>query len=288
MARRDSLLAVLPPEARARLLSCGGQHAGAWLCCMPVIWRLRALPHLFYLALAMRLGVSILDLQPVRGVYPVCGACGAVHDELGRHPSVCRHGNRSSLWTDRHDALQWAIIWALRRARYAAARAVGRTRLFGSAGVTTTGGYLFADLWVPNYRAPGRHLFADVAITDPAVTTALSASPSSAHSAGVAAQLRAQRKRAKYGDAVTAVSGEFIAAVMERYGACSDDLCRLAAIACGDGDRELSEADDWYFTAPSRRSYFMQGVVFAGVMADAAMLDSAIALDHSDCGVRGG
>ena len=45
-------------------------------------------------------------------------------------------------------------------------------------------------------------------------------------------------------------------------------------------DRELSEADDWYFTAPSRRSYFMQGVVFAGVMADAAMLDSAIALDH--------
>ena len=50
----------------------------------------------------------------------------------------------------------------------------------------------------------------------------------------------------------------------------------------------MSEADDWYFTAPSRRSYFMQGVVVAGVMADAAMLDSAIALDHSDCGVRGG
>ena len=236
----------------------------------------------------MRLGVTILDLQPVRGVHTVCGACGALHDVLGRHPSVCPSGNRSGLWTDRHDALQWAIIWALRRARYAAARAVGRARLFGSAGVTTTGGYLFADLWVPNYRAPGRHLFSDVSITDPAVSAALDASPSSAHSAGVAAQLRVQHKRAKYDEAVTAVGGEFIAAVMERYGACSDDLCRLAAIACGDGDRELSEADDWYFTAPSRRSYFMQGVVFAGVMADAAMLDSAIALDHSDCGVRGG
>ena len=97
-------------------------------------------------------------------------------------------------------------------------------------------------------------------------------------------QLRAQRKRAKYGDAVAAVGGEFIAAVMERYGACSDDLCRLAALACGDGDRELSEADDWYFTAPSRRSYFMQGVVFAGVMADAAMVDTAIALDHAGVG----
>ena len=68
------------------------------------------------------------------------------------------------------------------------------------------------------------------------------------------------------------------------YGACSDDLCRLAALACGGGDRELSEADDWYFTAPSRRSYFMQGVVFAGVMADAAMVDSAIALEHTDRG----
>ena len=56
--------------------------------------------------------------------------------------------------------------------------------------------------------------------------------------------------RAKYGDAMTAVGGEFIAAVMERYGACSDDLCRLAALACGDGDREMSEAHDGYFTAP--------------------------------------
>ena len=91
--------------------------------------------------------------------------------------------------------------------------------------------------------------------------------------------LRAQRKRAKYGDAVITVGGEFIAAVMERYGACSDDLCRLAALACGDGDRELSEADDWYF---------MQGVVFAGVMADAAMVDAAITLDHVCPRGRGG
>ena len=50
----------------------------------------------------------------------------------------------------------------------------------------------------------------------------------------------------------------------------------------------MSEADDWYFTAPSRRSYFMQGVVFAGVMADAAMVDSVIALDHTDCGAGAG
>ena len=49
----------------------------------------------------------------------------------------------------------------------------------------------------------------------------------------------------------------------------------------------MSEADDWYFTAPSRRSYFMQGAVFAGVMADAAMVDSVIALDHIRTAGRG-
>ena len=49
-----------------------------------------------------------------------------------------------------------------------------------------------------------------------------------------------------------------------------------------------SEADDWYFTAPSRRSYFMQGVVFAGVMADAAMVDAVITLDHVCPRGRGG
>ena len=37
--------------------------------------------------------------------------------------------------------------------------------------------------------------------------------------------------------------------------------------------------NDWYFTAPSRRSYFMQGVVLAAVIADAAMVERVIALD---------
>ena len=77
------------------------------------------------------------------------------------------------------------------------------------------------------------------------------------------------------------MGGEFVAAVIERYGACSDDLCRLASLACGDGDRDLGDrdSDDWYFTAPSRLSYFMQGVVFEAVMADAAMVERVIALD---------
>ena len=48
--------------------------------------------------------------------------------------------------------------------------------------------------------------------------------------------------------------------------------------SCGDGERDLGE-DDWAFTAPSRVTYFVQHVVLAGVIADAAMVDAAIELD---------
>ena len=47
----------------------------------------------------------------------------------------------------------------------------------------------------------------------------------------------------------------------------------------GDADRDLLGADDYYFSAPSRVSYYAQHVVFAGVMGDAAMLDAVLALD---------
>ena len=46
----------------------------------------------------------------------------------------------------------------------------------------------------------------------------------------------------------------------------------------GDADRDVA-ADDWYFSAPSRRSYFRQHLAFAAVMADAALVDSALGLD---------
>ena len=70
----------------------------------------------------------------------------------------------------------------------------------------------------------------------------------------------------------------FRAACMDRFGACSDDMHGLIQQLCGDGDRSV-DADDWYYTAPSSVSYHMQRVVFAGVMADAAMLERAIDRD---------
>ena len=106
----------------------------------------------------------------------------------------------------------------------------------------------------------------------------MAASPSSCERGGVAAQQRAGKKCGKYGPAVAAQGGVFRAAVMERFGACSDDLCGLVSQLCGEGER-AHDAEDWTFTAPSRVTYFMQHVVFAGVMADAEMVDRALELD---------
>ena len=74
------------------------------------------------------------------------------------------------------------------------------------------------------------------------------------------------------------MGARFRAATMERFGACSDDLCALVRELCGEGDRP-SASDDWYFTAPSSVTYHMQHVVLAGVMSDAAMVDRAMDAD---------
>ena len=141
------------------------------------------------------------------------------------------------------------------------------------------GGYRRADIISHSYVSVGRHLFIDVAITEAASTTALRATPPSDEVVGVAAFLRAMRKKRKYEPLAHAVSGRFSDAVMERYGACSDGLQGLLRMIAGDADRDLLGADDYYFSAPSRVSYYAQHVVFAGVMGDAAMLDAVLALD---------
>ena len=41
------------------------------------------------------------------------------------------------------------------------------------------------------------------------------------------------------------------------------------------------DSDDWSFTARTRVDFHMQRVVFAGVLADAAMVDAALDMDLS-------
>ena len=118
---------------------------------------------------------------------------------------------------------------------------------------------------------------------DPGGLTAIQSSPSSAVKGGRAAQLKLNEKHGEYDAATRSVGGEFRAGVIERFGACSDDMVALLRMISGDGDRDLRGADDYTFSAPSRKSYYEQHVVFAAVMADAAMLDAVISMDA--CGV---
>ena len=59
---------------------------------------------------------------------------------------------------------------------------------------------------------------------------------------------------------------------MERHGHCDDGLCAFIKLISGDEDRDEA-AEDYTFSASSRTTYVAQHVVFAGVMADARMVD---------------
>ena len=271
---------------RARVLSAGGQHAGAWLAVFPMTMWATARARHFQLALAMRLGCALPELLPVRGAHPICGAaaCGALHDEFGFHPGVCRAGNRWGLWTTRHDAFQAMLVHVLRILGCTAAScSVGAGNWFGAAGVRPgSRGYRRADVVMAHYYGPGRHLFLDCAITDPCSGGALSAVPSSATSSGVAAEQRAEKKVAKYGPLAASVSSMFRPAVVERFGACCDGLVGLVSMLCGERQRDGLRDGDYAFSASSRSTYTASLLVFAAVMADAAMIERVVGVDASD------
>ena len=108
----------------------------------------------------------------------------------------------------------------------------GAGNWFGAAGWRAgSTGYRRADVVMPHHLGMGRHLFLDVAVTDPGVGAALTARPSpSSSSSGVAAELRAQKKVQKYEGLAAAVDSSFCPAVIERYGAVCD---ALLAASCG-------------------------------------------------------
>ena len=264
----------------ARSLSAGGLQAGAGLSAFPVTVYTTGRARHFQLALCMRLGMPLPELLPVDGVAVRCGCEAADHDEFGFHPGVCRSGNRLSLWTQRHDAVEQMLVYVLRRLGVRAqVCSHGSGSWFGAAGLSPSGGFRRADVVLPHRYGPGRHLFLDVAVTDPATGAALGATPSSAVSSGVAASQRAEKKTAKYAPLATAISSYFTPAVLERFGACCSELVGLIRMLCGDGDRDEARVDDYVFSGRSRVTYVAQHLVFATMMADAAMVEHVISVD---------
>ena len=90
--------------------------------------------------------------------------------------------------------------------------------------------------------------------------------------------MRAQKKYSKYREACARIDSTFRDAVIERYGHCSDGLVGLVRLIAGAGHSEPWETD-YSSAAPSRVTHVAQCVVFGAVMADAAMLDTALEMD---------
>jgi hypothetical protein len=290
--RSDVLGMQTDDKQRARVLSAGGHHAGTWLAAFPIsLWTTARGRH-YSLALNMRLGQPLPELLSNLGTPKFCGAkgCGQQHDPFGFHPSMCRAGNRWGLWTVRHDAFEMATTHALRRAgRRAITCSRGSGNWFGAAAIRqgAKSGYKRADIVLPNFYGPGRHLFIDNAITDPAVGSALTATPSSAVAAGVAADQRAARKNAKYDHLARGVDSFFAAAVAERFGACSESLVGLIKMIVGDQDRDALRDEDYTFSTASCSTHIASQLVFAVVMADAAMVERVLEVDGSQDAVPG-
>ena len=94
---------------------------------------------------------------------------------------------------------------------------------------------------------------------------------------------------AKYGPLAAGVSSQFRAAVIERFGACSDSLVGFISMLCGDGHRDALRADDYTFSASSRTTYTASLLVFGTVISDAAMIDRVIGMDvHEVAAARDG
>ena len=283
LARRNDVLDSQPdPRHRARLISAGGSHAGAWLGAFPVSKWLTARGRHYQIALCMRLGAPLTDLVRDVGDEVRCDGCKErAHDAFGFHPGVCKAGNRGSLWTTRSGALERALVGAL-WARRQGARLTGGVNWFGAAGWSASakrgkGAYVRADVIAQHFMSPTSHLFLDAAVTDPGSATALRAG-SDRLDGRRAAELRAEFKTRKYAPICDAIGSIFLPAVVERYGACCEDLTGFLKLISGDGDRD-PWCDDYTFSSRSNTTHLAQMVVFAAVIADACMVSNVIDCD---------
>ena len=133
------------------------------------------------------------------------------------------------------------------------------------------GAFRRADVVFPGFCGGGqRHLYIDVAIVDGTGAAAV-ARDGGVATTGVAASNREAAKVRKYKPICDRIGAKFKPAVIERHGHCGDGMCSVIKLLSGDGERDLME-DDISFAAPSRTTFVSQHLVFAAVMADAAMV----------------
>jgi len=269
----EDTLALQPSsQHRARLVSAAGAYAGAWLGVLPSNDGHTALPGEYRLALCLRLGMPLHELEAAS--HTRCSACDALLDVYGFHPGTCKAGNAGGAWTQRSHRLEGALAFVANRMGVYAVR-VGNANWFGVAGwdplaKNGRGAYRMADVVLVGFCGGGqRHLFIDVAVVDGSGAAGTRGVPGAAASAREAAKVR------KYRPICDRIGAQFRGAAIERHGHCGDGMCSIIKLLSGDGARDLMQ-EDTSFTASSRTTYVAQHVVFAAVMADAALVDDAL------------
>ena len=277
---RNELLEGLPEccnaQHRARLVSCGGPHAGAWLGAIPVCRHSTARDPVYRRALHVRLGVPLRELAT--GL--VRCSCGETVDPYGYHyGSGCKKGNRGNAWGARHEVFNDALISALLGLGARGAHAVTQNYL-GEAALTGRGrGYVRPDGRLRGYHAVDRHVYWDSAIADPAGRVALRDGSAAVAGLGAAARRRCAVKNAKYATLVSGAGSQFVAAVAERFGSVSGPLQGLYKQVAGEGERDPLRDEGWTFSSSSRITFMAQRVGFALAMGDALMVEALCARD---------
>ena len=282
--RAQLLTQQTSPAQRARLLSAGGSFAGTWLSIFPTRPISTARARHYQLALLLRLGLPIQELT----VPLPCSGCNLQHDIYGHHVSGCKKGNRSGLWTSRHDALISALVYVLRSLDLVASHCHNTSGYFPPESRKS------ADAVVPNTTAPGSHHFFDGAIADPCTRSNINASSSSSTKAGAAASSRAAKKLSKYSALCRSVDSDFTPVVIETFGAVDDHIVGLLRRYCTearknrflddildqDADGVNNRDPNFTFNSASLMTYCAGLLTFTTVISHAHMLHHAITIDQ--------
>ena len=240
---------------KARLNSCKGYGASAWLTAIPKLPLYRLEPAEFRTALRLRLGME----QPPIFITTPCGGCKRHSvDAFGDHYLSCtRGGNHLAI---RHDRVVDAFAAMMRTAGHIT-RTTNLTDIITQTD-TVTGSRLRPDIVALGWHEDGRDVCLDVAVTHPTAATYVDgAAETPLH----AATQREIKKDSKYLAACTADGMAFSPLVFESYGAFGTRAhavlkAAVKKIAAKLPDDAFSKMGVHTWTASSFRSYFMQRI----------------------------
>jgi hypothetical protein len=205
------MLAAAGDRDRARILSCAGPKASAWLNCVPKIALFKLGSADYRVCLRLRLGL------PQRCIKAGLKCrCGTVPDPLGIHHLCCPHGGHL---TTRHEVICKASHEMVR----AAGKESSTKGLEDSLpGFRSAKGYrLVLDQLIQSFTPDGTDVGLDFAVCHPCATSYL---PHSKNNTLGAADERCGGKNSKYLAPSQANDISFRPAVMEVFGAMSQHM----------------------------------------------------------------